>query len=93
MEHFEPREEVATILVDGVGGMAVLKASETIKNECKEMSIWDIFDGLEKLNQGVYSVDVSVWTEPDCGGDSYHVITQIDGHKIDAEMTAKLTIN
>jgi|GEM_PF-6503386 len=93
MEHFEPRSEKTTIFVDGIGGLAVITASQTIKYECKELTVFDVFTDLEKLGFGVYSVDVSVWTEPDCTGDGYHVVTQIEDHEIDAEMTAKLTIN
>ena len=71
----DQQETSALIFVDGFGGMAVSDMSQThrdIIQNLKDESIWEVFDGAEKLSRGIHKITLRFWWEtrfPESGDD------------------------
>ncbi len=64
--------KVAQIVVDGLGGIVVLDATPELKEAIKIDSACDFFEGAEKLEEGLYFVELTQYYEPaDVHGDEY----------------------
>lgn len=69
------------VFVDGFGGMALIDVKDTHKDVIQELndkSIWEVFDGIERLERGEYEVTLNFWWEdnfPEQGGEFVTEIT------------------
>lgn len=69
------RETTAKVFVDGFGGMALVDTNDTHQDVIQALnneSIWEIFDGIEKLERNEYLVKLDFWWEsnfPEVGGE------------------------
>lgn len=68
IEHFNPVEDKALIIVDKFGNICVMECSEDVAEYIRDQSAQDAFDGYEKLqSSSCYEVHFNKWTEPDDG--------------------------
>ncbi len=86
---FDTKEETAIVFVDDCNGLAVIEASDQIKNECREISVYDIFDELEKQPKGVYTVKLDTWFEHGEQHGTCEFVTSVVSHSLNDELTAK----
>ena len=71
----DAQETTAIVFVDGFGGMAVIDFSDTHKDIVQNLndeSVWEVFDGVEKLERGKHKITLQFWWEsnfPENGDD------------------------
>lgn len=71
----------AILLVDGFGGMAITDSSKLDKDvvqHLNEESVWEVFDGIEKLEAGKYSVHLNFWWESNFPESGNELIIEVD---------------